>query len=207
MPARPQRPRPSRWGTVTTVAVVAALCASCTPSAAVTGLADAPPTSSSATSQPDASTDVPATAAIEPTSTSAVIAPTSTADAAAATTIAPSSLDACSDPQTQALGTGWNFVVATAPLAGEHVQTGFRLRGCGDVFEASFGWRLRDASGGILVEDFAMMSCGTGCVGTFDLPVAYPPVAEPSLGSLEVYTTSMNDGAEMIRGIIPVILH
>ena len=52
-----------------------------------------------------------------------------------------------------------------------------------------------------------MMTCGTGCVGTFDVPVAYPPVADPSLASLEVYTTSMNDGAEMIRGIIPVILH
>jgi len=199
MHAIPQPRRSRRWATVT---LISAVCAACTPTAAVTMPADPPTTVST-----DMPTGVPATAAIEPTSTSTVIEPTSAADDAAATTIAPQSVDACSDPQTQALGTGWNFVVATAPLAGEHVQTGFRLRGCGDVFEASFGWRLRDASGGILVEDFAMMSCGTGCVGTFDLPVAYPPVAEPSLGSLEVYTTSMNDGAEMIRGIIPVILH
>lgn len=199
MHAIPQPRRSRRWATVT---LISAVCAACTPTAAVTMPADPPTTVST-----DMPTGVPATAAIEPTSTSTVIEPTSAADDAAATTIAPQSADACSDPQTQALGTGWNFVVATAPLAGEHVQTGFRLRGCGDVFEASFGWRLRDASGGILVEDFAMMSCGTGCVGTFDLPVAYPPVAEPSLASLEVYTTSMNDGAEMIRGIIPVILH
>lgn len=199
MHAIPQPRRPRRWATVM---LVSAVCAACTPTAAVTTPAD-PPTAG----QPDLPTGVPPPAAMEPTATAAAIEPTATADGAAGTAVAPTSVDACSDPQTQALGTGWNFVIATAPLAGEHVQTGFHLRGCGDVFEASFGWRLRDASGGILVEDFAMMTCGTGCVGTFDVPVAYPPVADPSLASLEVYTTSMNDGAEMIRGIIPVILH
>ncbi|MFN8422401.1 MAG: Gmad2 immunoglobulin-like domain-containing protein [Anaerolineae bacterium] len=92
------------------------------------------------------------------------------------------------------------------PLA-PRVQTGFRLRGCGDVFEADFGRRLRDAAGAILVDDHAMMSCGTGCVGTFDLPVSYPPQAQPQMGSLEIYTTSMADGAEQLRAVIPVVLH
>lgn len=199
MHAIPQPRRSRRWATVM---LISAVCAACTPTAAVTTPADPP-----AAGPTDLPTGVPTTAAMEPTSTPAPVEPAPTADGAAATAVAPGSVDACSDPQTLALGTGWNFVIATAPLAGEHVQTGFHLRGCGDVFEASFGWRLRDASGGILVEDFAMMTCGTGCVGTFDVPVAYPPVADPSLASLEVYTTSMNDGAEMIRGIIPVILH
>lgn len=115
--------------------------------------------------------------------------------------------DACADPTLAALGTGWDFVIATEPTAGAQLHTGFHLRGCGDVFEASFGWRLRDAAGAILVDDNAMMSCGTGCVGTFDLAISYPPQSQPQLGSLEVYTTSMADGAEQLRGVIPIVLH
>lgn len=118
-----------------------------------------------------------------------------------------SAADACADPTIAALGTGWNFVLATAPLAGAQVTPGFRLRGCGDTFEASFGWRLRDASGAVLAEDFAMMTCGTGCVGTFDVAIDYPPPGAPTLASLEVFTENMADGAEVLRAMIPLVLH
>lgn len=143
----------------------------------------------------------------EAAATAAPATAAATAATLAAPTAAPSAADACADPAVVALGTGWNFVFATAPLAGQGVTSGFRLRGCGDTFEASFGWRLRDAAGAVLVEDHGMMSCGTGCVGTFDEGVDYPPPGAPTLASLEVFTENMADGAEVLRAVIPLVLH
>lgn len=187
-----------------TLAALAVGCAvaGCGPApAAPTSLAASAPTVTAATSTAPAPTASPM-----PIATAVPSDPTQSATAQASPP-ADAPADACADPSIAQLGVGWNFVIATAPSAGAQVQTGFRLRGCGDVFEADFGWRLRDAAGAILVDDHAMMSCGTGCVGTFDLPVSYPPQAQPQMGSLEIYTTSMADGAEQLRAVIPVVLH
>ncbi|MEO8084431.1 MAG: Gmad2 immunoglobulin-like domain-containing protein [Ardenticatenales bacterium] len=194
----------------------AAALSACLYVAAGCGPAPAAPTSAVA---PTAETMVIATVSAGVASDAAVSAAGPTATGGEPTALAAPSvpaappqgaadaLDACADPTIAALGTGWNFVLATEPTAGAQVQSGFPLRGCGDVFEAMFGWRLRDALGAILVDDNATMSCGTGCVGTFDLAVSYPPQAQPALGSLELYTTSMADGAEQLRAVIPVVLH
>lgn len=149
----------------------------------------------------------PTTGAPAPPDAAASPTPVAAAATDPAPTAAADDVDGCADPTVAALGTGWNFVIPTAPRAGQAVTSGFRLRGCGDTFEASFGWRLRDTAGAVLVEDHGMMSCGTGCVGTFDEGIDYPPPGAPTLASLEVFTENMADGAEVLRAVIPLVLH
>lgn len=156
---------------------------------------------------PSPSADTAPTTGADSPDAAASATPAAAAASDPAPMAAPAAVDACADETVAALGTGWNFVFATAPLAGQGVTSGFRLRGCGDTFEASFGWRLRDAAGAVLVEDHGMMSCGTGCVGTFDEGVDYAPPGAPTLASLEVFTENMADGAEVLRAVIPLVLH
>jgi len=103
-------------------------------------------------------------------------------------------------------GAEWAFIVATAPRAGNRVASGFHVRGCANVFEAAVAWRLVDGLDALLAEGFGMASCGTGCVGTFDLLIEYPPRDAPGIGYLEVFTDSPEDGRAIHVNRIALIL-
>lgn len=118
----------------------------------------------------------------------------------------PTIVDACADPSFATEAAGWAFIIATAPNAGERVQSGFHAVGCANVFEASVAWRLVDGQDATLAEGHGMASCGTGCVGSFDLVVDYPAPAEPGIGYLEVYTESAEDGHPVHVNRIALIL-
>jgi len=111
---------------------------------------------------------------------------------------------ACED--LTANGAEWAFIATTAPRAGQRVASGFHARGCANVFEAALSWRLVSGLDEPIAEGFGMASCGTGCVGTFDLIVDYPARDEPGIGYLEVFASSPEDGRPIHVNRIPLIL-
>lgn len=111
---------------------------------------------------------------------------------------------ACED--LTANGAEWAFIATTAPRAGQRVASGFHARGCANVFEAALSWRLADGQDTTIAEGFGMASCGTGCVGTFDLIVDYPARDEAEIGYLEVFASSADDGRPIHVNRIPVVL-
>lgn len=54
------------------------------------------------------------------------------------------------------------------PAPGATVDPTFRLAGCGNTFEATYLWEVELDDGTIAGSGFGTMTCGTGCVGTFD---------------------------------------
>lgn len=113
--------------------------------------------------------------------------------------------DAACDDLT-ASGAEWAFIATTSPHAGNRVATGFHARGCANVFEAALSWRLVTGLDEPIAEGFGTATCGTGCVGTFDLVVDYPPRAEAGIAYLEVFASSAEDGRPVHVNRIPLVL-
>lgn len=110
----------------------------------------------------------------------------------------------CSAPNSPLLK-GSSFIFATAPNVGAWLKPGFKVRGCANVFEAQFSWRLKDAGAGTIASGHASATCGTGCVGAFAFNVAYT-VPQTQVGTLEVFDESAEDGHEILLNSIPVVL-
>lgn len=81
-----------------------------------------------------------------------------------------------------------------APTDGATVGTTFDLTGCGNTFEATYLWEFELDDGTIGGGGFGTMSCGTGCVGTFDESVT---VDETGDGVLRVFEESAEDGGRI----------
>ncbi len=108
--------------------------------------------------------------------------------------------------QTLAGGESFAFVFVTSPAVGAQVQPDFTFTGCSNSFEAAFLWALYDHDGNVLSDGFGTATCGTGCVGTFQVTVPYT-VNQPTIGSLEVWTASAQDGSKQDVNAIPVVLN
>ena len=69
-----------------------------------------------------------------------------------------------------------------------------RIVGLADVFEAQFRVAIVGSTGLVLADKPVTASCGTGCLGTFDVTVPYSTTTD-QLGTLRVYDLSEQDGS------------
>jgi len=79
------------------------------------------------------------------------------------------------------------------PVFGTEIRTGYAIAGLVRAFEARFEYRVRDAHGAIMVDDFATASLGTSDLwGAFALSL--PPVPAGA-ATVEIVLRSPRDGA------------
>lgn len=84
------------------------------------------------------------------------------------------------------------FIEVLTPLEDSTVGDPITVTGCGNTFEANYIYRLEDADGTVLVEDFGTMTCGNGCVGEFTFEVTAGTTGDVLL---VVFETSAEDGS------------
>jgi hypothetical protein len=77
-------------------------------------------------------------------------------------------------------------IVVQKPASGARVSSGVVVSGTANVFEANVGVEVLDQSGHELVKTFTTATCGTGCVGTFSVPVRFE-VAREQPGTIVVH--------------------
>ncbi|HBQ85376.1 MAG TPA: spore gernimation protein [Syntrophomonas sp.] len=91
----------------------------------------------------------------------------------------------------------------TSPAPDAVIADGFELSGSARVFEATVGYRVKDADGKVLTKGFTMASEGAPGRGDFKTSVDFKP-AGPGKGQIEVFWTSMKDGSDKDKVVIPV---
>ncbi|NBJ14673.1 MAG: spore gernimation protein [Dehalobacter sp. 4CP] len=91
----------------------------------------------------------------------------------------------------------------TAPVDGQTITSPLKITGNARVFEAVVSYRLRDAQGNILAEGNTMAAAGAPGRGDFEASLTFKPLAAGS-GQLEVFESSMKDGSDLNKVIIPV---
>lgn len=91
----------------------------------------------------------------------------------------------------------------TAPAANQTISNPFEIKGTARVFEATVSYRLKDASGKVLASGFTNASEGAPGRGDFQTKVGFTS-SGPGQGQLEVFETSMKDGSDINKVIIPV---
>ena len=77
-------------------------------------------------------------------------------------------------------------IVVEKPAEGDHVSSGAVVSGTANVFEANVGVEVLDEKGRELAKTFTTASCGTGCVGTFSVPVRFH-VSREQKGTIVVH--------------------
>ena len=152
------------------------------------------------TAQPEPTVTVTVTETVTATPTDA---PTTPAPTATTPTATPTGLDdVCVREGLDQLG----FIFVTSPEPGASVGSSFTVEGCANVFEATVSWRLLDAiDEAVIDEGFATATCGTGCVGDFSFDVTHD-VEERTVGLLQVFESSPEDGSERLLSSVPLIL-
>ncbi|ODR93423.1 hypothetical protein AUC69_04270 [Methyloceanibacter superfactus] len=98
------------------------------------------------------------------------------------------------------------FVIATEPLAGQRVQSGFTVKGCSRSFEGSVQWKL-------IARDGAQLASGNTQGGGVDGPGAFSftvpySVDARQIGHLEVFEEDVSDGEGFPPGrtVVPLVL-
>jgi hypothetical protein len=64
------------------------------------------------------------------------------------------------------------------PVAGERVTSPLRIAGSANVFEANVTVKVLDQNGNLVGKTFTTATCGTGCRGTFAVPVSFDVTRE-----------------------------
>jgi hypothetical protein len=59
------------------------------------------------------------------------------------------------------------------PVAGARVSSPVQVSGSANVFEANVTVKVLDANGNVVGKTFTMATCGTGCRGTYAVPVTF----------------------------------
>jgi spore germination protein GerM len=77
-------------------------------------------------------------------------------------------------------------IVVEKPSTGDRVTSPVTVSGTANVFEANLTVEVHDALDRIVGKTFTTASCGTGCSGTFSVPVAYK-VARTQQGTIVVH--------------------
>ena len=100
-----------------------------------------------------------------------------------------------------------SFVIATAPEAGERVESGFAVSGCSRSFESSVQWRLIARDGSVLASGNAQGG-GVDGPGAFSFTVPYSVDAK-QIGHLEVFDEDVSDGEGFPPGrtVVPLVLN
>jgi len=109
-------------------------------------------------------------------------------------------------PQTTAMYDGYlPAITVQNPVIGAQLSSPATVSGTADVFEAVVSVRILDSAGNQIARTFSTASCGTGCRGSYSIPVSYTVTrAEP--GTIEVFETSPKDGQPVNVQLIPVTL-
>ncbi len=64
-------------------------------------------------------------------------------------------------------------IVVADPLAGARVTSPVRVAGSANVFEANVTVKMLDANGKLVGHTFTTATCGTGCRGSYSVPVTF----------------------------------
>lgn len=97
-------------------------------------------------------------------------------------------------------------LMVVSPSQGATVTSPLLVHGFGRVFEQTFGWRIRDAAGGVVDSGFAMTDArDAGWFGPFSFEVFLPAMTDQNF-SLEVLSFSAKDGSEQDLVAVPLRL-
>ena len=96
-------------------------------------------------------------------------------------------------------------ILVEHPGAHEAVMSPLHVTGTANTFEATFNYRLEDASGKLLAKDFVTATSGTGTRGTFDFSVPFT-VDSAQEGTLVVFELSAENGSVIHERRIPLRL-
>jgi germination protein M len=96
-------------------------------------------------------------------------------------------------------------ILVEHPGPGDTVTSPLHVTGTANTFEATFNYRLKDASGTVLAKDFVTATSGSGTRGTFDFTVPFT-VDSAQNGTLAVFELSAEDGSVVHERDIPLRL-
>jgi hypothetical protein len=77
-------------------------------------------------------------------------------------------------------------IVVVKPAAGDRVASPVTVSGTADVFEANVTVEILNATGDMVGKTFTTATCGTGCRGSYSVPVTYK-VAKQQRGTVVVH--------------------
>lgn len=100
---------------------------------------------------------------------------------------------------------GRALVTVTEPCSGEAVTSPLAVAGEANVFEATVSMRILDENGEEVATAFTTAKCGTGCWGAFVGEISFE-VDHEQPGTLEVFESSAEDGSDIHKVSIPVML-
>lgn len=90
-----------------------------------------------------------------------------------------------------------------SPVSGQSVSNPLEIKGSARVFEATVSYRIKDAKGNILAKGFTNASEGAPGRGDFMTRIGFTSNG-PGKGQLEVFETSMKDGSDLNKVVIPI---
>lgn len=96
-------------------------------------------------------------------------------------------------------------IIVSEPSFGARFSSGDLVAGTANVFEATVSLRLLGEDGGVLFEGFTTATCGTGCRGDYLEPFDFEIDSEQP-GTIEVFESSAEDGSEINKVRVPVVL-
>jgi germination protein M len=96
-------------------------------------------------------------------------------------------------------------ILVEHPAPGQPVASPLHVTGTANTFEATFNYRLEDASGNALAKDFVTATSGSGTRGTFDFSVPFT-VEDAQDVTLAVFELSAEDGSVIHERTIPLRL-
>jgi len=97
-------------------------------------------------------------------------------------------------------------IVVVSPVAGATVTSPLQVQGFGRVFEQTLDWRVKDVTGSVVAQGYAMTDArDIGQYGPFQFEIFLPALADQSF-VLEVLTYSAQDGSEQDVVTVPLRL-
>ena len=98
------------------------------------------------------------------------------------------------------------FVIATAPKAGERVESCFEVKGCSRSFESNVQWKLVGRDGSVLASGNTQGG-GVDGPGSFSFTIPYNLTVQ-QIGHLEVFDEDPSDGEGFPPGrtVLPLVL-
>lgn len=97
-------------------------------------------------------------------------------------------------------------IVVLSPAIGDVVTSPVTVSGTADVFEATVSMGIFDSSGKEIATKFATALCSIGCHGDYTMTVPIRPCDPRRPGTIQVYSSSPEDGSRLYVVNIPVTL-
>ena len=96
-------------------------------------------------------------------------------------------------------------ILVEQPSPDTTVTSPLHATGTANTYEATFNYKLEDAAGKVLAQNFVTATSGSGTRGTFDFSVPFT-VDAPQNGALRVFELSAEDGSVVHERVIPLRL-